>query len=279
MVFGFHSRHSHIARNIIVGMDFDGTVSYSFHVRVAYARKYYGINLPISRVVRDTWPKEFGMDRYERMAVAVDNDITEHQLAPGCMGVLSRLHAQGFRFAVVSKRTGLRLANIKTGAVFAKDKLNDQFVKVGSSSPGAAPAWFIRHHGLPIDYFHSTDHYSELKRELCGKLHARAFIDDDLKVLESLRGTFVMPFFIRQPWNVHQPTPPASSGIMTVNNWLDFGKWLLHIKELHEAICYFNRWENVYYNLPKIAAFWKANPAVCEKYLKEYKKEPAGIYA
>ncbi len=111
MVLGFRSRPLHIAQNIIVGMDFDGTVSYSFHLQVAYARKYYGANLPISNVLRDTWPGELGMERYERMALAVDNEyVRSHQLAPGCKEVLMRLHGQGFRFAVISKRTGLELA-------------------------------------------------------------------------------------------------------------------------------------------------------------------------
>lgn len=89
----------------------------------------------------------------------------------------------------------------------------------------------------------------------------RAFIDDDLKVLESLSGTFVVPFFIRQPWNIHQPTPPSGSGIITVTGWAQFGKWLLYLKQMHEAICYFNRWENAYYS--KLQKFTNFLLAIC----------------
>ena len=45
---------------------------------------------------------------------------------------------------------------------------------------------------------------------------------------------------------------------------------------MHEAICYFNKWENAYFNLPKIAAFRKSYPDKCNVYLEEYKKEKAG---
>ena len=111
---------------------------------------------------------------------------------------------------------------------------------------------------------------------LCGQLRARAFIDDSIKYLLPLEGTFVKPFFIRQPWNVHEPTPPASSSIITITSWAEFWKWLLFIKEMHEAICRFNRWENAYYNVAKIAAFWKSYPDKCNAYLQEYKKEKDG---
>lgn len=284
MVFGFHTRPPHVAQNIIVGLDFDGTISYSFHLRVAYARREWGFNLPINKVIRDTWPMEYGMDKYWQMADAVDNGkINEHQLMPGCREVLTSLHSQGFRFAVVTKRGPIRKANVKTGVVFGKEKPESKFVRLTESYSDVAPMWFIKHHGLPIDYYHATDHDHDLKKkwEVCKKLYARAFLDDDLKILYGLveNPTFAKPFFIRQPWNTDQPTPPSSSGIITVTNWNQFGKWLIDIKQMHEAICYFNRWENAYYNLPRVAAFWKANRVACEKYLEAYKREPVGARA
>lgn len=282
MVFGFHSRPSHVAQNIIVGLDFDGTVSYSFHLRVAYARREWGFDLPISKVMSETWPREYGMDKYWQMAVTVDNEeIAHHQVAPGCKEVLTYLHSQGFRFAIVTKRGPTRWANVKTGAVFGRETPKSKFVKITESSQDIAPVWFIKHHGLPIDYYQATDHDHDLKKkwQVCMKLHARAFLDDDLKISYGLveNHTFAKPFFIKQPWN--QPIPPEESGITTVANWADFGRHLLNLKDMHEAICYFSRWENAYYNLPRIAAFWKANPAVCRKHIEDYKKEPVGAHA
>lgn len=281
MVLGFRSRPPYIAQNIIVGLDFDGTVSYSFHLRVAYARKNFGVELPINRVLSETWPRELGMDKYWQMADAVDNGmIKEHLLAPGCKEVLTSLHSHGFRFAVVTKRGPIRWANVKAGAVFGKENPESKFVKLMESHNDVAAMWFIKHHGLPIDYYHATDHDHDLKKKwkVCEKLHARAFLDDDLKILYGLveNHTFAMPFFIKQPWN--QPAPPKESGITMVVSWADFGRDLLYLKEMHEAICYFNRWENAYYNLPRIAAFWKANPAECKKYLEDYKREPVGAH-
>ncbi len=280
---GFHSRPSHVAQNIIVGLDFDGTVSYSFHLRVDYARKNFGVELPISKVLSETWPKELGMDKYWQMADAVDNGmIKEHQLMPGCKEVLTYLHSMGFRFAVVTKRGPIRRASLKTGAVFGKEKPKSKFVKLTESASDMAPVWFIKHHGLPIDYYYATDHDKDLKRkwEVCKNLRARAFLDDDLKILYGLveNHTFAMPFFIKQLWNQEPPSP--ATGIVTVPNWIEFGKSLSRLKETHEAICFFNRWENAYYNLPKIAkaaAFLRSHPEECSKYLEDYKKEAVRV--
>lgn len=282
MVFSFHTRPSHIAQNIIIGLDFDGTISYSFHLRVDYARREWGYDLPISKVLSDTWPREFGMDKYWQMADVVDNGmIKEHQLMPGCKEVLTSLHNQGFRFAVVTKRGPIRWANAKTGVVFGKEKPKSKFVRLTESSSDIAPMWFIKHHGLPIDYYHATDHDNDLKKkwQVCMRLHARAFLDDDLKILHGLieNHVFAMPFFIKQLWNQKPPSP--NTGIITVPNWIEFGKDIIRLKEMHEAICYFNKWENAYYNLPRIAAFWKANTAVCEKYVEDYRKAAAGAHA
>lgn len=248
MVFGFHSRLPHIAQNIIVGLDFDGTIAYGAQLRVWYAKKFYGVSLTEQQILGETWPKELGKEKYRQMADAVDGEyMMMQQLAPGCKEVLTLLHNGGFRFAVVTSRA---------------PKL------VGSAVA------FVKRHALPITYFHATDHSP--KDYLVNKLHARAFLDDGLYNLTSLRSSPTMPFFIRQDWNLHEPTPPADSGIVTVADWRGFGKWMLHLKAMHEAICYFNGIGNAYYNLPKIAAFWKRNPELCNSYLERYKKGVAG---
>lgn len=244
MVLGFRSRPQHIAQNIIVGLDFDGTMAYGAHVRVWYAKKFYNVNLTEQQILGETWPKELGKDKYRQMADAADSDFMMMQtLAPGCKEVLQQLYIQGFRFAVVTSRA---------------PKLRDAALK------------FISHHSLPIQYLHVTDHSP--KDYLCNKLHARAFLDDGLYNLKGLIGSSCRPIFIRQPWNVHEPTPPANSSVITINNWLQFERTLLQIKEMHEAICYFNKWENAYYNLQKIGGLWAAKPELCLKYLVDYRK-------
>lgn len=244
MVLGFQSRQPHVAQNIIVGLDFDGTIAIGNWLRIWYAKKFFGIDIKENQTLGGTWPKEYSKDLYRRMADDVDTKyMMQHYLAPGCKSVLNFLHGQSFRFAVVTSRA----PELKSAAVN-----------------------YIRHHGLPIKYVHATDHTP--KEYLCERLRARAFLDDGLYRVAPLASTFVKPFFIRQPWNVHEPTPPASSGIVTITSWAEFRKWLLYMKKMHEAICFFNRWENAYFTVARIAAFWKANPGLCSKYFFEYGK-------
>ncbi len=248
MVFGFHSRPSHIARNIIVGLDFDGTIAYGAQLRVWCTRKFYGVSLTVQQILGETWPKELGKEKYRRMADAADSEyMMMQQLAPSCKEVLTQLHNGGFRFAVVTSRAAKLI--------------------------GPAMA-FVKHHALPVTYFHATDHSP--KSYLINKLHARAFLDDGLYNLQPLQGSFVIPFFLRQQWNVHEPAPPVESGVVTVAGWQAFGRWMLYLKEMHEAICYFNRIENAYYNLPKIAAFWRNNPKLCLEHFRAYRKGEIG---
>lgn len=269
MAFGFHSRPSHIAQNIIVGLDFDGTVSYSAHLRVAYAKKYFRTAISLQQTTREKWPEALGEDKYWEAALAADNDVEEHIPAPGCKEVLMQLHSEGFRFAIVTAR------KLPDEAYKAINKLN---IKRGNAEllEQAAVARFISAHHLPVDYVHHVKQTpNDTKDYLCWQLHARAFIDDSLKYLVPLRGTFVKPFFILQPWNIEEAQNIPGSGITPVTNWYKFGKELLYIKQMHEAICYFSKWQNAYFNLPKIDYFWKSNPELCNRHFEDYRKEEA----
>ena len=271
MAFGFHSRPSHVAQNIIVGLDFDGTIAYGQHLRIWYAKNFYNTNLTLQQTTHKGWPKELGEEKYLRMALAVENEyMMNHILAPGCREVLTQLHSQGFKFAVVTARI------LTEELIKAKIKTIDIKRKAAKYNEGVAAVNFITHHKLPVDYIHFTN--QNPKEWLCSKLHARAFIDDGIKYLVSLRETFVKPFFILQPWNIEEARQIPASGVTPVKNWIEFGRWLLYIKQVHEAICYFNKWENAYFNLPKIAAFWKSYPDKCNAHLQEYKKEKAGAF-
>ncbi len=255
-----------MAQNIIVGLDFDGTIAYGHHLRVEYARKFYGVNLTLKQTLHKNWPKQLGEERFRQMVRVVESEYMMMQnVAPGCKEVLNRLYMQGFRFAVITARilseeevqAGLKILDVKRMAAETREK--NSVVK------------FITHHQLPIDYLHFTN--QDPKKVLCGRLRARAFIDDDLKYLLPLAETFVKPFFIRQPWNEDESTPPKESGVVTVSNWLQFERWMLYMKEMHEAICYFNGWENAYYNLQKIAGFWINRHDVCLRHLEDYRKQ------
>lgn len=273
MVLGFHSRPSHVAQNIIVGLDFDGTVSCSAHLRVEYAKVKFGATISLQQTSHKKWPKQLGEDKYWEAALFADNAIERHILVPGCKEVLMRLRSKGFRFAIVTAR------KLPAEAYRVISKLN---LKAGNVQllEQAAVARFISAQSLPVDYLHHvTQGPNDTKDYLCGKLRARAFIDDSIKYLLPLRGTFVQPFFLRQPWNVHEQALAAGSGVKAVNNWLEFENQLLSLKQMHEAICYFNRWENAYYNVARIATFWKSHPDKCNAYLEEYKKSVVGALA
>jgi uncharacterized HAD superfamily protein len=245
MVLGFSHKPPHVAKNIIVGLDFDGTIAYDAHIRVWYAKKFYSKRITEQQILKETWP--FDEDSYRKMADAVHTEyVDEHIVAPHCAEVLHRLYRQGFRFAVVTSRD----------------------TKMVWAAKG-----FISKRHLPIKFLHGTD--SNPKDYLVKKLHARAFLDDSVYKLVPLVGSFVAPFYIRQPWNVHEPIPGNSSGITMVSDWLEFEKWLLHIKIMHEAVCFFNKWNNDFLHTAQIATFARTHPEETLRMVEEYKRTTA----
>ena len=177
----------------------------------------------------------------------IEKAVDRYELMPDCYDALWNLQSRSFRFAVVTSRTD-------------KDDLK-------------LAAEFIKRHQLPINYFHATNGLP--KDYICNRLHSRAMIDDIYKNLEQLRNTSVKLFFLKHPWNAREIPAFPQQDITIVNNWPEFGNELLKLKELHEAICYFNGWENNSKNVPRIAEFAKQHRHESQKLINEYKMEAA----
>ena len=73
MALGFHATRHHVAKNVIVGLDFDGTIAIGAPLRVWYAKQFYGVNLTVQQILGETWPKELGKEKYGKLADEVDS--------------------------------------------------------------------------------------------------------------------------------------------------------------------------------------------------------------
>ncbi|MBN2566464.1 hypothetical protein JXB02_00065 [Candidatus Woesearchaeota archaeon] len=240
MPFG---RPPHVAKHIIIALDFDGTVAIGERAKAAAAKRIYGIDLRPRQMTRSTFP--LGPESYVAMMRLVTTEmIMDFSLAPGCAMVLHSLHRQGFRFAVVTSRSSRELEPCKR---------------------------FVRHHGLPVRYFHSTD--DSPKDYVCGRLHARAIIDDSLAKLLPLAGSGLELFFLRQPWNRHERLPLlAPKNLHQIRSWTEFGRRLIALKALHEAVCWRLGWENSWRRADDIAAYVREHPAEAQAMAKDYQK-------
>lgn len=245
MAFAFSSKPRYIANTFIVTIDFDDTLAYRQHLKVMFAEKLFGINITLEQGKEDTFP--LGAAKYRQMKPYIERAVDQYLPMPNCKDVLMRLYQLSFRFAVVTSR-----------------------IRKSEHEDDLTPAIkFIRQHQLPIKFFHATNGFP--KDYVCNKLHSRAMIDDIYKNLQALHGTHVRAYFLLHPWNAREIPAITDQDIMVVSSWLQFYDEMLHLKELHEAICFFNGWENNMYNVPKIAAF--ARRADEEKLIGEYKKE------
>lgn len=245
MFSGLKQKPGHVADVFIVTVDFDDTLAYRQHLKVEFARKLFGIDISLEQGKEDTFP--LGAQKYKEMKPLIEKAVDRYELMPDCHDVLWNLQARSFRFAVVTSRTG------KEDLKLTED--------------------FIKRHQLPINYFHATN--SLPKDYICNRLRSRAMIDDIYKNLEKLSNTSVKLFFLKHSWNAREIPAFPQQDITIVNNWIEFGNELLKLKELHEAICYFNGWENNFKNVPRIAEFAKRHHSESYELVDNYRKAPA----
>ncbi|MDP3918518.1 MAG: hypothetical protein Q8Q35_01255 [Nanoarchaeota archaeon] len=232
---------SHIARNIIVTLDFDGCVALGEPVKIKYAKIYHNIDVTSRQIVKETYP--IGKDKYKELMDKVTTEhIMEYVLDSQCKEVLDELYVQGFRFAVVTSRTGPELEAAK------------QFCKINS---------------LPISYYHATS--NSPKTIICKKLKSRAMIDDSLLKLIDLIDTPLHLFFLKREWNKHEKVSGELKNLVSVvSNWGEFYSGLLDLRNLHEAVCYYNHWRNNFAHVQRISDFIKSDPKTAKVYLSDY---------
>ncbi len=242
-----------VAQNIIVTLDFDGCVAVGDFLKIKYAKILHGIDIKPEHCSKGSYPK--GPEKYtELMDVIANEHILEYFIEPECKRVLNSLFNQGFRFAIVTSRDPYSIEACKR---------------------------FCKYHKLPIEprSVHSTGRKKgepELieKDVLVKKLRSRAMIDDTFYKLKGLAkaNTPALLFLLKREWS-----GAFESGyerrIWTINKWREFESGLLFMRELHEAICYYQGWKNDFRAAKDIFNFWWLNPEVCENYVKKYRSE------
>jgi len=227
-------RDKHIAKNIVVALDFDGCIASSEKAKLFYTKKMFGKNVIPSQLTKETYP--LGKEKYKQLMYYVTTEgIMEFELVPYVKEVLKSLHKAGFRFAVVTGR---------------------------HESPEhpelTACIKYCKKQGLPTKYFHNTS--ENPKTVVCNKLHSRAIIDDTLKKLLFLQNSNMELFYLKQPWNSHETIGRVNSyGINPINNWIEFRKGLLDLKYAHEDVCLKLGIENNWKNLEKIVQYQRKN--------------------
>src|SRR3989344_9347401 len=99
----FFNKPSHIARNIVVTIDFDGCVNNFIEVKIKYAKLWHGIDVTPEQVNKEHYP--LGPEKYRELSDKVGEQHSfEFPLDPHVKEVLWELHNQGFRFAIVTSR-------------------------------------------------------------------------------------------------------------------------------------------------------------------------------
>ena len=235
--------NEHIAQNIIITLDFDGCIAIGEKAKVKWAKNYHGINVKPNQITKNTYP--LGPQKYKELMLKVTTEhIMEYQIESECKDVLNYLFAQGFRFAIVTSRSGPELEAAKA---------------------------FAKYHMLPIKYFHATN--NSPKNIICSRLRSRAMIDDTFSKLIELSGTTLILFFLRRAWNGNEPD--NTPNIIQISNWREFALKLIEIRDLHEAVCFYNKWTNNFASVEKISQFINENPNLACNYLKEYKRKVA----
>lgn len=233
--------NSYVAENIIVALDFDGVIAFGEPAKIKYVKILHSLDVNENQITKDTYP--LGPKKYRELMDQVGSKyIMDFALAPKCKEVLDTLYIQGFRFVIVTSRFDFEFEACKD---------------------------FCKFHKLPIKYFHNTNESS--KDYLCNKLHVRAMIDDTLSKLTELKTSPFLRFYYNAPWNAHIRT--VDKDFINVKSWKEFYDWLIYVKQMHEAISYNTDIKNNVFGLAALYNFWRDNPALCKKYLKDYTKE------
>jgi hypothetical protein len=219
----FH-RSGHIAKNIIVSLDFDGVLAHGLRIKKFYAKKWFGMDLSLSQTKKSGFEdlaKHLGkkdINYRSLMDPLNERHIMEYEIPHNCISVLKKLYGEGFRFVIITSR-------------------NDH------DYPYAVK--FVKHtFGGLIKYVHNTR--EEPKNAFVRHLHPRIHLDDGLKKLKELVGEAISLFYYRQPENSHENLSFGTTRIKEIHRWDEFYGFCHELKALHEAVCWKFDLENDY---------------------------------
>ncbi len=233
---------NHIAREIVIVLDFDGCIAIGEHVKIKYAKIYHKIDIGPKTCMSETYP--LGSVMYKQLMEKVMVEHTwEYTLDPHCKEVLDALEQKNFRFIIVSSRNEKAIGSCKA---------------------------FVRKYNLPIIAYYGTD--DKAKKEICKKVHARAILDDGLKKLLDLQESTMKLFFLEREWNTHERVnKEIQKRILPISDWRIFGLELEKMKMQCESICFYKHWINSQSKLAEIHAIIEKDPFFVAQCLREYK--------
>ena len=207
---------THIAKNIIISLDFDGVLAHGLRIKKKYSYEWFGMNLSLSQTKKEGFEAlahQLGkkdINYRSLMDPLNEKHIMEYEIPPGCIHILKKLHSEGFRFVIITSR-------------------NDHDYPYAKQ--------FVKHKfGHLIKYIHNTR--NKPKNEFVRKLHPRVHIDDGLKKLIELTNEPIGLCYYRQPENSHINLPLGTSRIKEINRWEEFYNFCHELKTMHEAICW-----------------------------------------
>ncbi|MCX6707638.1 MAG: hypothetical protein NT001_05875 [Candidatus Woesearchaeota archaeon] len=218
------------AKEIIVGLDFDGVLAHGLKAKIKYAKEWFGFDLALDQTKEkgfNALMKSLGKKVNYRNLMDPLNEqhIMEYEIAKDCKAILERLYSESFRFVVVTSRN-------EHDYPYAKMFIEKNFSGI-------------------IKYMHNTN--DEPKERFVKRLRIRAYMDDDLKKLIELRGLPCQLIYHRQPENSSTNLPLIGrSDFYEVRTWIGFYDVMHHIKDMHEAVCWANGIRNDSFHLKEI---------------------------
>lgn len=231
----FWKKESHIAKNIIVGLDFDGVLAHGLKAKLKYAKELFGLDLRLNQTKEEGFNKlvqSLGLKINYRSLMDPVNEkhIMEYEVPPNCVDVIKKLYEEGFRFVIVTSRNNHDYPYAK---LFVEKYFNGVIKKVYNTR-------------------------NEPKDRFVYKLKARAYVDDDLKKLIELENTSARLIYYRQAENKHIDLPLSmKTKCIEIYDWVSFYKIIHQLKEIHEAICWFHNLKNNIFNLKEIDKHYK----------------------
>jgi hypothetical protein len=219
--------NDHIADTIILSLDFDGVLGQGLPVKIKYAKAWFGLDLALDQTKRKGFEdlvRSLGRSdlTYRMLMDRINAEHSmEYQIPPGCRETLTSLHAEGFRFVVITSRE------------------DNEFPP--------AMAFLKKNYSGLIHNVHNTR--NEPKGRFVDRLKPRLHMDDDLSKLVSIHDYPVELAYYRQPENAHQNLQGSHQRIVEMRTWSEFHSYCIFMRSMHEAICWKYGMKNRYSNI------------------------------
>ena len=182
-----------------IGIDFDGVIADPTREKIAFAKKYLGVDLRPENCTTRKAEKLYGKAYAHLLLPSLEYGpaITQFKPTPSCAKALTSLIDQGHYLVIIT--------------TLGKEKL--PFAKQ-----------FLSKHGIPYSHWASIDpevvgkesqEYGN-KQYICERLNMQVMVDDDIRNLKPMSRSGKLLLLFDQPWN--RDMAPAGD-IFRVYGW------------------------------------------------------------